>query len=906
MKQLIKQSKKQFLSLLFVSLFYSCMHAAIPDAPPLEKTLTKKDLVKDLAQPLPEMKKVQQSIPNEEKYQRFLDTIIIADENQASNAFAEYCCILALLQEAAQIVVSRQVWRRVLIKKIQDNDPLCAHIDFDRLLIHQGVKGPEWFIITPKSYNTRLEDNNDNEKNTERLIGVKVESKDILIPWPIPQDSAAIFPEVTDQMGADEIDHLLELFTVNTPGALRNFVFLGHGYYPSNLEGILTKQGVLAQGSGGAEIAGIKLPLFRRILDHLSKMPVNTVYWTTCYGGDYNLTLPFVPWLIEAKPVEATGKEATAKSETDEKKSVKSIYKVAQTPSATTTKILLTRGQASRKFTMIAGALTSKVVFGVSDEITLCNKARAISIDVAPILPIGKIDYARYFYAQRFYGRTRKGESFTPIKYSPTQLKNILNYIAIRYESREGKDAYSMLDPHGISSLPSVKLPGWDQFYPFALDDTISVITARTIAEAMVKSKLEQLIATKTGAGVPSKPQSITLTGKKAILLCTPDIPIEINIDMNNKLAPSIVSMLPGTALHKIDSLIIKNALNEVPPFSHLELFTIFPVFPKFLYIKQLHQKDDFSLKSDFVLKNVLINVQRDEANKINMMRYAYVDTKSLDEDSGIIKYVTSDNSGYPLVEDSSIEYKKPAEGQDLQELFIDSIQQYAEDPKIKSLLNLDALKTLVPFTTNSEMQYKKAMDDAMNQAQKSEMEYKKTMDDAMNQAQKIVGSNRTEEAQISAEEAYAKLPNGIEKLCVARLFKKLHQACIDEEDRSFLDNLETIFTQINASSASLDFWAMYIKDIDKISQLLAMRNSMLPIKELSLKSNKINEIKGLDALTEITNLDLSSNKINEIKGLDTLRKLTELNLSGNPVCRKPDFEAQIKSLKDRGVTVTY
>jgi len=58
--------------------------------------------------------------------------------------------------------------------------------------------------------------------------------------------------------------------------------------------------------------------------------------------------------------------------------------------------------------------------------------------------------------------------------------------------------------------------------------------------------------------------------------------------------------------------------------------------------------------------------------------------------------------------------------------------------------------------------------------------------------------------------------------------------------------------------------------------------NKLVHLVKLDLRSNKIDEIKGLKQLQKLTILDLSSNKVEKIEGLYQLQKLTVLALSSN------------------------
>lgn len=906
---------KRFLPLLCVIVFYGCsLYAAvslprkiattIPTAPSLT-TRPVKD-VKKIARapkPLPTMSTIQQAIPNEEECHRFLDVIIIADEDKLSNVFAEYFCAVALLQEAAPIIVSRAVWRRVLKAKISDGDPLFTGINFGRFLIYQGVAGPEWFLIIPKTYRERLRRNNPKVKNDEeKLLGFRTATSSILttraqsamrIAETVYTNPAA-FPDFTDVMGKAEVDHLLALFASDIPGVLWNIVITGHGLYPNNLESILTEEGVQAQESGGTQIAGFQLPLYRDILDYFNtKLSVNTVYWTTCYGGDYNLVLPFVPLLVEQKQVDIVEEKKETKTTDDDKVSSVSKIRVSKKPSAKAKTMLLTRSQAGRKFTMIASALTSKVINISSASITSSNISRFAeeSVQAMPVIPLGQLDLARYFYALRFYGATSIEKRLQPIKYSTQQLQDILKYITQRIEySNEMTESYSLLDPYGISSLPSVKLPSWDTFYPVPLDDTIAVITPFTVAKVLVENKLK---------GGKTTTPSIELNYPNAILLCTPDIPVEIIINAREENLPSIVSMLPGMARHKIDSIKINTytvrpvpedlsaKINTVRVDSEelTALFSIFPVFPKFFYIKKFQGYDT-------IYENILIYVKRDETAQQNKFGAAFI------EEQDALESIFSPDT---------------------------------DESKICSSIKFEELIEIFPIYN-------------------AKRPFKKIIDEKMMEAQKIVGENKTAAAKTAAQKSYAGLPNGILKLCVARFFNKLYAENIDLADKVFLDSLERIFKEVGTYDPVISLGGIEIRDINRIAELLKERNDVFnPIKELALSSNgiteisgldglseleglslgrnkiteikgldgllklkdlilmdnEITEIKGLDRLTELQTLYLEGNKITEIKGLDRLTNLKYLSLEHNPVCGKPDYNAQIEPLKERGVEIS-
>lgn len=74
-----------------------------------------------------------------------------------------------------------------------------------------------------------------------------------------------------------------------------------------------------------------------------------------------------------------------------------------------------------------------------------------------------------------------------------------------------------------------------------------------------------------------------------------------------------------------------------------------------------------------------------------------------------------------------------------------------------------------------------------------------------------------------------------------------------------------------------LDLSGQGIKSINEIKGLETLTDLLWL--ELKLNHNKISEIEGLESLTNLVKLDLSENPIQTLKGLDTLVHLRELNL---------------------------
>ncbi len=83
------------------------------------------------------------------------------------------------------------------------------------------------------------------------------------------------------------------------------------------------------------------------------------------------------------------------------------------------------------------------------------------------------------------------------------------------------------------------------------------------------------------------------------------------------------------------------------------------------------------------------------------------------------------------------------------------------------------------------------------------------------------------------------------------------------------------------------DIWENNIDDIEDIEGLDYLTN----LKCLKLANNNIREIRGLNNLLKLEELDLSNNRIKEIKGLDKLKNLKRLNLARNEISEVKNIE---------------
>jgi len=77
-----------------------------------------------------------------------------------------------------------------------------------------------------------------------------------------------------------------------------------------------------------------------------------------------------------------------------------------------------------------------------------------------------------------------------------------------------------------------------------------------------------------------------------------------------------------------------------------------------------------------------------------------------------------------------------------------------------------------------------------------------------------------------------------------------------------------------------LNLSGMGIKDINEIKGLDKLTNLLT----LNLEYNQISEIKGLDSLHKLGTLNLNNNQISEIKGIENLKSLINLRLANNQI----------------------
>ena len=231
-------------------------------------------------------------------------------------------------------------------------------------------------------------------------------------------------------------------------------------------------------------------------------------------------------------------------------------------------------------FIVVSAALTSAVVYStVPFESCKFKNQEDISA--------GDMNFGSFFQLLWKYSSKDKKSVFTD-----KQLTEILTAITPRSKVKSAE--YSIDDPYGISALPSIMYPNTETFRVFPLDDKIGILS-----NVLLKTHL-----------LENKP--IVFDKKEALLIYPEDIPLEIRINSDKQI--SIVSMVPGMALHNIDKISTNMDFSDFKKSFYTGL-----VFNKYYFIKKLVLKADkefkefFKVKSETIeLSNVIISQAKD------------------------------------------------------------------------------------------------------------------------------------------------------------------------------------------------------------------------------------------------------------------------------------------------------
>lgn len=376
----------------------------------------------------------------------------------------------------------------------------------------------------------------------------------------------SIRKEISDKISKEvprhpaiNVNHLISIFTQGTTDVfgMWNIYLTGHGAYAA-LQKDVSAGRVGQLDSSGAKIAGFTIPEFRRLISFFAKIKGNFCYISSCYGGDYNLLLPYMPTLLDAPALYGT----------------------------------------EPNFTIAVGSLTSeavstKIVTSVACATTKEKKAKALE-DLQEMhgRDVKLLSYKDFFarlheYAQRGKQRveqkevTARGEKISTISvvqepiervlYHDAELRAILDPVTPRTKSEQ--------DPYGLSALAHVIFPRTKIPRVIPLTDKISVIYRTTEHEH------------------ESQGRPFDFVDKEAILPYPAAVLVPINITvLDHKAAPGLVAMEPGITLHSFVKITSNMTFTQ---FIKESLGATQPVFTKCFYVQELTVVNDASFIPD-------------------------------------------------------------------------------------------------------------------------------------------------------------------------------------------------------------------------------------------------------------------------------------------------------------------
>ncbi|MDR3646703.1 MAG: hypothetical protein P4L22_04130 [Candidatus Babeliales bacterium] len=378
------------------------------------------------------------------------------------------------------------------------------------------------YLLVPKTYLNSLEKYNTPEFKSEAEKHPQFTSDEILTGFRINQ-KAGIFKKVSWQnlqfdttksqysdfenwslLNKNNLKNVnwLEIFTqgIDDTFGLWNILIDGHGGYPKDF---LLKVGMpnAIDESYSNHIAGLSFNGYRNLVQFLTiNVKTNFLYYTTCFGGDTNLILPYITTVLNSKGV-------------------------------------VKGGIKKPNFTIAAGALTSESVMANSSSSLLRCSDPKISRTA---------NYSMFFDSLNKYAP----DATKAVIYKDKELKKILIYVTDRVKEKSGTGI-----KYGITALPSVMFPGTEIFRAIALDDKISVIN-----EVLLK---QHTLEIKNGKFV-NQLEPIVLKNKEVILIYPLEIPVDIKIiTEKDKRPPAIVAMTAGISITKINNLDINTSFDK-------------------------------------------------------------------------------------------------------------------------------------------------------------------------------------------------------------------------------------------------------------------------------------------------------------------------------------------------------
>lgn len=443
---------------------------------------------------------------------RTLDVSIVLDisenPNSENDAITQTLAI-GLCQKASPIITTTHLMNNVLTNKISNKPEF--QIQLNQWDIYKTISD-DYVLLIPKKYldqkiqdKIKLKNNLHKEKNTadEILIGFKIDpSSKILSKIPIDVINNLKTTQAIDSLfkPTDKIN-LINLTRIFTQGKNEiygkwNIYLTGHGFLPLKIEDLnqyIKNKTINESEDTEFQIAGLSLIQFVDFLQFLTeKINTNFFYYFSCYAGDINAILPYMPLILNKNG------------------NYRSVLK-------------------KPNFIIVSGALTSQVV---RSWITTYKDAPCPFKDQDNGLNF--INFFKYLTKYNNY------KILNGTLYNDNQLKGILNAITplINY------------DPHNLdvnnnpisniiflANIPLIKFPSTDIFRAFALNDRIAILS-QALAK---KHELENM--------------PLQFKDKEAILIYPENVKTNLEIEYKTQV-PTIVSMIPLINLIRFNQII--------------------------------------------------------------------------------------------------------------------------------------------------------------------------------------------------------------------------------------------------------------------------------------------------------------------------------------------------------------
>lgn len=442
---------------------------------------------------------------------------------------------LALCEKCAPIIASSSLFRIFLQEKLLYKTEPFNEMSLDGWDIYEN-RTHDLYCFVPQYTISLVPYTVDELKKEEIRTGLKLTA----LKQADEKQRKAWEEDVSSIHKNDDVvvDNVTALFVqgIDEGAKLWNLMLSGHGLAPLGSDFSTKVGGEIAVMT--ALIAGISVSQYKDLIKFFTeKIRVNFLYYWTCFGGDYNLLLAYIPTLIYKE-----GREVL-------------------------------RSSKQPNFTIVSGAVSSQSVMGrLGVNLEACSRGYTAMEKKRILANAGEktvLNYCTFFNLLHTYALRAE----RAVIYNDQELQAILKPVTSR-STLPG-------DPYGITSLPQVMFPGTEMFRAVALDDSIVVLS-------------DVLAKVRTLEG--NKP--LRLDNKQALLIYPRLIPFELDIKTGVNQALSIVSMQPGLGIHAFTQISINMGYEAFVAEAFSATMT---AFSKIFYVQKLQSTAGRVLHNVFI-----------------------------------------------------------------------------------------------------------------------------------------------------------------------------------------------------------------------------------------------------------------------------------------------------------------